>query len=270
MPELPEVETTVLGLTPHIQQQPIKQLQFMRDNLRYPLEKTWIKQIQGQTIQRVSRRAKYICMTLDEGVLLWHLGMSGSMRIEENPISTQKHDHIYCQLGNAKTLCYNDPRRFGFLKYFKQLDDFSAYFKNYGIEPLAKAFNGAYLWQLSQDKSQPIKTLLMNQQYIVGVGNIYAAEALFYAKIHPKTPANQLTKAQATRLVKQIKAVLQAAIAAGGTTLKDFSNAENKPGYFQQSLAVYGQSFCPVCQSEIGSFRLAGRNTFYCPRCQKR
>ncbi len=270
MPELPEVETTVAGLKRAIEGQTIVSVRFYRDNIRYPLDKAWIARIEQQCIARITRRAKLIIMHLDSGCLLWHLGMTGSLRVSASGEAKRKHDHIDMQLADGRLLRFHDPRRFGYLKWFANLDDLFASIAHYGVEPLSEAFNADFLYQLSRNKKQAVKNFIMNQCVVVGVGNIYACEALFLAGIRPQTACGSISLTRYQQLVEAIQQVLQQAIAQGGTTLKDFENAEAKPGYFQQSLAVYGRAgeACPRCQTSISSLKLGGRNSFYCPRCQ--
>lgn len=271
MPELPEVETTVNGLKSYTEKQIIKKVIFHRDNIRYPLDKAWINSIEQRQINDITRRAKIIIMTLDCGCILWHLGMTGSMRISRNNEKLRKHDHIELFLDNEHILRFHDPRRFGSMQYFPNADLAAESYAHYGPEPLSDDFNEDYLWYLSRQKKAPVKNWIMNQEIVVGVGNIYACEALFMAQIRPQTPCGKISKARYQRLVKSIKQVLEKAIAQGGTTLKDFENAEAKPGYFQQSLSVYGRDKlpCPICKTSIKSIKLGGRNSFYCPQCQR-
>lgn len=270
MPELPEVQTIVTGLTQLVLGEQIQTVCFYRDNIRFPLLKSWKKSIEGQRIDQIQRRAKLIIMTLDQGYLLWHMGMTGSLRLCSSDEPKRQHDHVEMTLSCGRILRYHDPRRFGYLKYFKDEKKLLDSFAHYGVEPLSEAFNEQYLWQLSRGVRQPVKNFIMNQKIVVGVGNIYACEALFIAKIHPETAAGKVTKKSYKNLINSIKTVLQTAIKQGGTTLKDFENAEAKPGYFQQALQVYGRKAqpCLTCQTLIKTVKLGGRNSFYCPNCQ--
>ncbi len=271
MPELPEVETTVSGLRQYVEKATITDTVFHRKNIRYPLDKRWINEMNGQKIVRVYRRAKIIVMQLENGYLLWHLGMTGSLRVSKKDEPKRQHDHIECQLDNGKILRFHDPRRFGYLKWFSDEKSMQASIAHYGIEPLSDAFNADYLYRLSRHKKQPIKNLIMKQEIVVGIGNIYACEALFSANIRPQTHCGKISKSRYQKLVTDIKSILQQAIEQGGTTISDFENADAKPGYFQQSLSVYGRTDkpCPQCATPIASITLGGRNSFYCPRCQK-
>lgn len=270
MPELPEVETTVNGLKKHLQNQQIIRVTFHRENIRYPLESAWVTLIENRQIITISRRAKLIIMNLDKGCILWHLGMTGSLRISQGNEAKRKHDHIEFHLANQRILRFHDPRRFGYMQYYPDTYIAEKQYAHYGPEPLSDRFNADYLWQLSRQKKSSVKNWIMNQEVVVGIGNIYACEALFMANIRPQTACGKISKVRYQRLVDAIKVVLKKAIQQGGTTLKDFENAEAKPGYFQQSLAVYGRDTLPclICQTEIKSLKLGGRNSFYCPKCQ--
>ncbi|MGY0399200.1 MAG: bifunctional DNA-formamidopyrimidine glycosylase/DNA-(apurinic or apyrimidinic site) lyase [Ostreibacterium sp.] len=271
MPELPEVETTVKGLKYYTEGKKIQQVKFHRDKIRYRLDPSWIVNIRHQTIQRIIRRAKLIIMHLDEGVLLWHLGMTGSMRVSQVVEARRKHDHIELFLSDNRILRFHDPRRFGYLKWFTDEVALYASISHYGVEPLSEIFDSQYLWRKSRHKQQAVKNFIMEQRVVVGVGNIYACEALFVAGIKPQVRSGTISQIRWKRLVIAIKTILQQAIEQGGTTLKDFENAEAKPGYFQQFLSVYGRvgEPCLVCDATIKSIKLGGRSSFYCPQCQK-
>ncbi|PIE45527.1 MAG: DNA-formamidopyrimidine glycosylase [Gammaproteobacteria bacterium] len=271
MPELPEVETTVQGLKHHIEGCRIEKVTFHRPDIRYPLEPHWIGAIEGQTISAIRRRAKLIIITLDNAYLVWHLGMTGSLRISQPEELMRKHDHVELQLNNRRAIRFHDPRRFGYLNYFADTDSLNEHLSRYGVEPLSNAFNGAYLWRRSRNKKQPVKNFIMDQTVVVGVGNIYACEALFAAGIRPQRACGKISRAHYDNLIKHIKNILRQAIKQGGTTLKDFENADAEPGYFQQSLAVYGREGqpCAACATAIKKIKLGGRSSFYCPKCQR-
>lgn len=271
MPELPEVQTTVSGLQRYAQSQTITHVTFNRENIRYPLDTAWIAHIEKQSIIRISRRAKLIVMQLSKGYLLWHLGMTGSLRVSDNGEVRRLHDHIEMTLSGGNILRFHDPRRFGYLKWFANQAALRDSIAHYGVEPLSDDFSGKWLYHYSRGKKQAVKNVIMNQAVVVGVGNIYACEALFLSGIRPQTPCGRISQARYDRLVAAIKKVLQRAIALGGTTLRDFENADAKPGYFQQSLLVYGREGepCRQCQSLITAVKLGGRNSFYCPKCQR-
>ncbi len=271
MPELPEVETTVAGLRRYIDGQTITNVVFHRDNIRYTLNKQWIAAIEGQRIESIRRRAKLIIVQLSKGWLLWHLGMSGSLRVANADDPKREHDHVEMMLSGGRVLRFHDPRRFGYLKWFADEKQLLQSVAHYGVEPLSEAFSAKYLYQLSRNKRQAVKNFIMNQAVVVGVGNIYACEALFSAGIRPQAPCGSVSLARYEKLVATIKSVLATAITQGGTTLKDFENAEAKPGYFQLSLSVYGRDGRPClhCQTPLENIKLAGRSSFYCPSCQR-
>ncbi|MBK2123902.1 bifunctional DNA-formamidopyrimidine glycosylase/DNA-(apurinic or apyrimidinic site) lyase, partial [Fangia hongkongensis] len=223
-------------------------------------------------ILSVSRRGKHLILSLDNNIsTIIHLGMSGSLQVNDSDqYYHQKHDHIVLKLDNNTTLFYNDPRRFGYWIMTDNNPLEHPCFKNYGPEPLSSDFNSNYLQQKLAHKKQSIKTAIMSNQIVVGVGNIYACESLFLAKIHPNKKANCLTLNDYNALVCKIKKTLKKAIAEGGTTLKDYKNAEGKPGYFSQSLHVYGRKNkpCKICNTPITAEVIAQRNTFFCQTCQ--
>lgn len=272
MPELPEVETTLRGITPHLQGQKITNVIVRHPKLRWPVPSNLCKLLQHKTIQCTARRGKYLLLTVKGGTLIIHLGMSGRLRILTSPTAAEKHDHIDIVFGQHLILRYTDPRRFGAVLWTDQAPELYPLLKDLGPEPLEKQFSGKLLWQKAQKKSAPIKSFIMDSKVVVGVGNIYANEALFLAKIHPLTPANHLSEKQCSDLAKAIKIILRKAIQQGGTTLKDFVNSAGKPGYFTQYLSVYGRANlpCTACHTKLQSIRLGQRNTVFCPTCQKR
>lgn len=269
MPELPEVETTKRGIEPWLQQQRIDEIIVRQPKLRWPVVDA-IQQLQGETVTAVHRRAKYILVETAKGTAVWHLGMSGSLRLVEPQESPGVHDHIDWRLSNGKVLRYHDPRRFGALLYVAPGED-CEHLTHLGPEPLAEEFTGDYLYQRSRGKTQAIKTFIMDGKVVVGVGNIYANESLFKAGIRPQTAAGKLTRPRCERLVTEIKTVLARAIEQGGTTLRDFVGGDGKPGYFAQQLFVYGRGgkTCKVCDSVLKEIRQGQRATVYCPQCQR-
>ncbi len=273
MPELPEVETTCRGVSPHIQDAKITRVIIRQFSLRWPIADDLADILTGQTIHKVYRRAKYLLFQCDSGTLIIHLGMSGRLRILDGASITkaEKHDHVDITFNNGQVLRYNDPRRFGCILWTSSAIEQHSLINHLGPEPLTKQFDADYLWQQSRNRRCSINTLIMNGKIVVGVGNIYANEALFMAKIHPKKMANKLTKKNSLLLVTAIKTVLEQAIIAGGTTLKDFRKSDGKPGYFAQELNVYGKEgeTCPHCRSIIKQYKEAQRATFYCPLCQQ-
>ena len=270
MPELPEVETTVQGLKPYILGKNIQKVIFYRENLRYSLNKSWKKNLLSRTIVDIKRRAKFLIIKFEpEYYAVWHLGMSGSLRLDSSDDIKRLHDHIEWQFADFY-LRYHDPRRFGFLKCYAQASEMLADLAHYGIEPLGSEFTGQFLFERAANKTMPIKNFIMDQSIVVGVGNIYACEALFQAKISPNKAAKLINLAEYNILVESIKNILRAAITKGGTTLKDFVNPHAQAGYFAQELNIYGRKgeACYICQTIIHSIKLAGRSSFYCPHCQ--
>lgn len=270
MPELPEVETTKAGITPFILNQKIKKIIIRNDSLRWPVPLHLKTTLPGQTIHRVDRRAKYIILTCDTGNIICHLGMSGHFKIILDDTPILKHDHIDFIFENGVCLRYHDPRRFGCILWTELPISEFYLFRKLGLEPLNKNWKPVDLMTMTQRKNIAIKLFLMNQENIVGIGNIYASEALFLAKIHPQQPSNQLTIKDCRRLIDAIQTVLSKAIEQGGTTLNDYMNSEGKPGYFSQSLQVYHRENqnCLNCNHEIKKIILGQRSTFFCPQCQ--
>lgn len=268
MPELPEVEVSRMGITPHLVGQTIKTLTFRTPKLRWdiPVE---LKRLEGQQIRSIRRRAKYLVIETDSGCAIVHLGMSGSLRVLDAEIEPSKHDHVDLKLTNGKVLRYNDPRRFGAWLYSE--DGNHQVLGHMGPEPLTEEFNPQYMLEKAANKRVTVKQFIMDNKVVVGVGNIYASESLFSSRIHPQRAAGSLTLDDWTLLVKEIKQVLETSIKQGGTTLKDFSQADGKPGYFAQELRVYGKAGepCPSCGEEIEELKIGQRNTFFCPHCQK-
>ncbi|MFT7527265.1 MAG: formamidopyrimidine-DNA glycosylase [Arenicella sp.] len=270
MPELPEVETTCRGISPHLCGKTLTQATVRNHSLRWPVPRRLNSILQGQTLKQVSRRAKYLLLEFDTGHLLCHLGMSGSMRICKANDAPKKHDHIDLIFGSV-CLRYHDPRRFGAMLWTKEAPQLHELIRHLGPEPLSDAFDASTLFGKSRKRSQAIKTFIMDNKIVVGVGNIYANEALFNAKIKPTRPAGKLTKTQSEQLSAEIKTVLADAIEQGGTTLKDFVGGDGKPGYFAQKLKVYGRSGepCVACSKPLKEIRLGQRSTVYCTQCQK-
>lgn len=268
MPELPEVETTLRGIEPYVVSQQITQLTVRQPALRWPVTDNIENLVQGQYIRCVKRRAKYLILQLDHGSLLIHLGMSGSLRIVDANQNLRKHDHIRMQLSNGHELRYHDPRRFGCWLWAA---DQHPQLKDLGPEPLSNQFNGDWLYQCSRGRKLTVKPFIMTNSVVVGVGNIYASEALFRSGIRPDRAATRISKARYQQLAQHIKEVLAAAIDLGGTTLRDFVNTAGQPGYFQQTLDVYGRGgqCCKVCQGVLKEIRLGQRSSVFCPSCQR-
>lgn len=270
MPELPEVETTKEGIRPHLEGQVIDTITVRNPNLRRPIPLNINELCTRKQIIAIKRRAKYLLIHLTEGCLLIHLGMSGHLRIVPNPTLPKKHDHVDINLGNHATLRYCDPRRFGLVHYIDEDPYLHPLLSHLGPEPLSAAFNSDYLYQKIQSRQQAIKSLIMHNEIVVGVGNIYATESLFLAKIHPQTAAKNISYEQCALLTQYIKNTLLAAIEAGGTTLKDFYTFDGTPGYFNISLHVYGRKkqACVNCKQIIETVIIAGRHSAFCPNCQ--
>ncbi|KTD14594.1 formamidopyrimidine-DNA glycosylase MutM [Legionella gratiana] len=270
MPELPEVETTKEGIKLQLEGHTISWISVHNPRLRIPVPNHLNELCIGKKIIAVTRRAKYILIQLSEGYLLIHLGMSGHLRIAKNKSIPEKHDHITMTLSNNLKLRFYDPRRFGLFLYIDKNPYEHPLLIHLGKEPLSEEFNGHYLFQKGKNKNKPIKSFIMDNEIVVGVGNIYATESLFLAKIHPSTPTKMLSEEAHFNLAMHIKEVLKQAIACGGTTLKDFYTLDGKPGYFSVSLKVYGRKNqpCVQCLHPIESVIIAGRNSTFCPQCQ--
>ncbi|WP_411827233.1 bifunctional DNA-formamidopyrimidine glycosylase/DNA-(apurinic or apyrimidinic site) lyase [Luteolibacter sp. AS25] len=272
MPELPEVETTRLGISPHLIGQSISEIIIRRYDLRWPITPT-IPELTGETFTSIHRRSKYLILETSNGqALLIHLGMSGSLRIISPAEDWKKHDHFAISLSNGLQLRYHDPRRFGLILQIPVSEiETHKLLKKLGPEPLEETFTPLHLRTALQFKTIPIKTAIMDAKTVVGVGNIYASESLFRSRIHPSLPACKLTKPKAARLVAAIKEVLQESITQGGTTLRDFLNSNGEPGYFKQRLYVYDRKDqpCRICQTPISHLVMAQRSTYFCKTCQK-
>ena len=269
MPELPEVETTVRALKPKLEKSRIKTFELRNKNLRWPVPSNLSKKLISKSVSSLSRRAKYLIVDLESEYLLIHLGMSGSLRYLSNNISPEKHDHWDLCFENGMILRYTDPRRFGSIHHTK---DFKNHFliKSLGPEPLSDAFNETFLYEISRGRKVPIKALIMNSRIVVGIGNIYACEALFDSHIRPTKKASRITKKEAKALVASVKKVLKKAIKAGGTTLRDYLNPDSAPGYFKIELKVYGRGDeeCLTCGKTLKEIRMSNRSTVYCSNCQ--
>ncbi len=270
MPELPEVETSRRGIEPHILGQTIEQVVIRQKKLRWPIPANIKQKLPGQLINSVGRRGKYLLLETDVGTLIIHLGMSGSLRIVERNTEADKHDHFDLQFDNGKVLRLRDPRRFGAVLFTGKAVLQHKLLCELGPEPLDDTFNGDYLFQHSRKRKVAIKTFIMDSHVVVGVGNIYANEALYMAGINPRRLASRISLQRYQVLARCIKDVLSAAIEQGGTTLRDFTQQDGKPGYFKQTLNVYGRASlpCPGCQQPIKQIRQGQRSTFYCVHCQ--
>ena len=269
MPELPEVETTLRGITPHIQNKKIKDIVVRNQKLRWSIPTDLNKNFKNQKIKNVKRRAKYLLFETAAGHIILHLGMSGSLRIVTRNIQPNKHDHVDIVF-NKYILRFHDPRRFGTLLWTPQNPLEHKLLKKLGPEPLDRKFNGEYLHKHAVSRKVNIKSFIMNSQIVVGIGNIYASEALFLSGIHPQRAAGRISLMRYEKLAKNIKKVLNTAIELGGTTLRDFVREDGKPGYFANQLNVYNKKGapCPKCKSPIQVRVLGQRSSFYCSHCQ--
>jgi len=268
VPELPEVETSLRGIGPFLDGYDIESIVVRNGALRWPVPEN-VSQLKHQLVHAVSRRGKYIIIHFEKGAILIHLGMSGNLRVVEPDVALQKHDHVDFIVSSGKVIRFNDPRRFGCVLW---ADDWQAHklIQSLGPEPLSELFTGKYLHAKAKGKKIAIKLLVMNAKLVVGVGNIYANEALFLAGIHPSRAASNISLKRMTVLVERIKQVLNAAIEQGGTTLKDFLGSDGKPGYFKQQLHVYGRAgeACKQCGAMLQEIRQNKRSSVFCSQCQ--
>jgi formamidopyrimidine-DNA glycosylase len=279
LPELPEVETTLRGIEPALAGRSVIEVVVRNPNLRWPVPEE-ISQARGRRVVRCWRRAKYLLIELacveaadisEGGGLLIHLGMSGSLRICEAVDAPRKHDHVDVVLDDGKCVRFNDPRRFGVFSWWEPPAESHKLLRNLGPEPLSEPFSGNHLRQKSYGRKGAVKNFIMDGKIVVGVGNIYASEALFMAGIHPSRSAGRISAARYEALAAAIRDVLSRAIRRGGTTLRDFLNTEGNPGYFAQELLVYereGQP-CFQCQAPVRRKVIGQRSSYYCPRCQR-
>ena len=270
MPELPEVETSRRGIEPYLRDERIDGIVIRDKRLRWPVRADVTRQLTGQTITSVSRRAKYLLINTTNGSAMIHLGMSGSVYIVDRDTPAGVHEHFDFNLGSGKALRYRDPRRFGSLHWSRDPAQHKL-IRSLGPEPLGAEFSGEYLWQRSRGRRVNVKQFIMNANIVVGVGNIYASEALFLAGINPHRAAGRIALQRYLRLADVIRQVLQQAIRAGGTTLRDFYGGDGEAGYFQQQLLVYGRDMepCTQCGQALRAVVLGQRSTFYCTHCQR-
>ncbi|MEQ9727556.1 MULTISPECIES: bifunctional DNA-formamidopyrimidine glycosylase/DNA-(apurinic or apyrimidinic site) lyase [unclassified Pseudomonas] len=270
MPELPEVETTRRGIAPHLIGQRVSRVIVRERRLRWPIPEDLDVRLSGQRIEAVERRAKYLLIKAEVGTLISHLGMSGNLRLVEAGLPAAKHEHVDIELESGLALRYTDPRRFGAMLW-SELPLEHELLVRLGPEPLTELFDGERLYQLSRGKAVAVKPFIMDNAVVVGVGNIYATEALFAAGIDPRRAAGTVSRARYVRLAQEIKRVLAHAIERGGTTLRDFIGGDGQPGYFQQELFAYGRGgqFCKVCGSTLREVKLGQRASVYCPKCQR-
>lgn len=272
MPELPEVETISRGISPQILKRKISSVLVRNHKLRWPIPKNLPQILIGQSIQKIHRRGKYILLETKAGTLIIHLGMSGNLQIKPKEHVLDKHEHVNIVFGDKLALCYNDPRRFGAILWTAENPLEHLLLKNLGIEPLEKDFTARYLFDRSKRSRCAVKQFIMDSKVIVGVGNIYANEALFAAKINPLQKTNSISYKSYQLLTKKIKELLRLAIKCGGTSIKDYIDSQGKKGSFQNKLKVYGRQgqLCVNCKTKLASIHLGQRSTVFCPRCQNK
>lgn len=271
MPELPEVETVLRGIAPYVTGQTVTQVIVRQPRLRWPVPEALSISLPGQIIQRVERRAKYLLFRTEAGTAIIHLGMTGRLRILSADTPVAKHDHVDMGLSNGRCLRFNDSRRFGAVLWTTELPEQHPLLQTLGPEPFDAAFSGAGLYERAQGRTLSVKPFIMDHHIVVGVGNIYASESLFAARINPVRPAGQIKLAEYERLAEAIREILEEAIRQGGTTLRDFVGGDGEPGYFRQQLCVYDRYRlpCRACGELIDRCRLGQRSTYYCPHCQR-
>ena len=279
MPELPEVETIRRGIEPHVVGRTIEKVIVRDRRLRWPIPRGFENKLAGKRIRAVNRRGKYLLLDLDGGPagaagpgrVILHLGMTGNLALLEPGRAVRKHDHFDLELSGKLLLRFNDPRRFGAALWWPAAQAQHALIRHMGPEPLTDAFNADALAKLARKRSAPVKNFLMDGRIVVGVGNIYAVEALYRAGIRPTRPAGRVTRAEYGKLVEAVRAVLNDAIAAGGTTFRDFRDSNGEPGYFVQKLFVYDRAGqpCRKCKTPIKRLVIGQRSSYYCPKCQK-
>lgn len=271
MPELPEVETIKRGISPHIVGRRIENVVVRDRRLRWPVPKNLAQLLSGKTIRAVDRRGKYLLIDVGDGRLIMHMGMTGRLTVVDAGTPVKKHDHLDLELDDSLVVRFNDPRRFGAALWWPAKQASHELIKDMGPEPFAPEFNADYLFELSRGRSGAVKNFIMDGHVVVGVGNIYASEALFRAGIRPARPAGKVTRKEYVALVKAVIDVLNDAIKAGGTSFRDFRNADGEPGYFVQDLFVYDRKGepCRRCKSPVAHRVIGQRSTYWCARCQK-
>ncbi len=271
MPELPEVETTRRGIAPHVSQRRVDAVVVRDARLRWPVPPELARELPGRRIDSVNRRGKYLLLGAGDHTLILHLGMSGRLRVTPGDTPVKAHDHLDVVMETGQCLRLNDPRRFGSALWWPGDPMDHPLLRHLGPEPLGTGFDGALLKALAAGRRAPVKSFIMDSRVVVGVGNIYANEALFMAGIHPLRPAGRVSLARYERLAEAIRAILRDAIARGGTTLRDYVSADGSPGFFQLDLQVYGRdgARCLRCGTTIRRVTAGQRGTFYCHRCQR-
>jgi len=271
LPELPEVETTRRGIAPHIIGQTVRKVIIRNGNLRWPVPLHLDQTLQNHAVFTIDRRGKYILVRFEHGTLILHLGMSGSLRVMFDATAPLKHDHVDFEFTGNRLLRYHDPRRFGSILWTSDNPYQHKLLADLGPEPLQPDFNGDHLFHASRGRTQAVKTFIMDSHVVVGVGNIYASEALFAGGIRPQALAGKVSRDRYWKLAAAIRSILNKAISKGGTTLRDFTNSDGKPGYFQQKLNVYGrdQLPCRKCKQPIQLLVIGQRASYFCRHCQR-
>ncbi|MEM7469221.1 MAG: bifunctional DNA-formamidopyrimidine glycosylase/DNA-(apurinic or apyrimidinic site) lyase [Pseudomonadota bacterium] len=271
MPELPEVETTLRGVSPLVTGRTVENMLVRNYSLRHPVDKTLPRRLLGQRLVEVERRAKYLFFRFSELNLIWHLGMSGSMRVNQASVDPATHDHIDVVFDNNQCLRYRDPRRFGLVLWTAEEPNDHKLIRHLGPEPWDAKFDGDYLHRLARGRKLAVKNFIMDGKIVVGVGNIYASESLHLAGIDPRRAASRISEKRFARLVVAIREVLDLAIAKGGTTLRDFAKTDGQPGYFRHELNVYDRAgeACHECGALIKQIVIGQRSSYYCPNCQR-
>ena len=271
MPELPEAESIARSLDRALKKRKIKKVEVFFPKLRTPLTPLLKAKLEGRTFLGCRRRARYAVADLDDGrALTMHFGMSGVVRVEDAKLPRRKHEHAVITLDDGRAFKFEDPRRFGFLEVQKKgADGWPECLAGIGVEPLSPAFTGKFLFERSRGRKKPVKEFLMDNAVVTGIGNIYAAETLFAAKVSPLRKASELTLEECAGIVRHAKRILKLAIKWGGTTVSDYRNVDGSEGKFVQKLRMYGKKECPDCGSPIAKAVLGGRTSWYCPKCQK-
>ena len=271
MPELPEVETTRRGLVPHVVGRRIHDVVVRNRNLRWPVPRDLAQRLRGEQVLAIRRRGKYLLFDCREGHLLVHLGMSGRLSLVARDLPPRRHDHVDLQLEGSDAVRLTDPRRFGAMLWVRGPAERHVLLRGLGIEPLEESFDGAALQRLARGRRVAVKHFLMNGRLVTGVGNIYASEALFHAGIHPLRSVARISRSRWDGLAVAVRETLESALAAGGTTLRDYASLEGRPGEFGTKCAVYGREGepCTTCGTLIRALRQGQRSTFYCPGCQR-
>lgn len=271
MPELPEAETIARALDRAITRRKITKVEIFAPKLRTPLKPLCEANIVGCSFAGCRRRARYAVADLNDGrTLVFHFGMSGTVRVEDKGAARKKHDHVELTLDDGRVLRFNDPRRFGSVEVqHLGVDGWPESLSAIGVEPLSDDFTGEVLFKASRGRKKAVKELLMDNAVVTGIGNIYAAETLFACAIRPDKPSSRLTKAQCNAIAAEAKRILKLAIECGGTTVHDFKSVDGSEGKFVQKLKIYGQSTCPKCGSKISKVILGGRTSWFCGKCQK-